>query len=72
MIAHFNSVQCDNVMESVKRINNELKFLNRWMRSNIISINADKTKYTLFSYNKNANLPIIKIGNNKICETSRT
>ena len=31
---------------------------------------SDKTKYMLFSYNKNVNFPIIKIGNNKINETS--
>ena len=30
----------------------------------------DKTKYVLFSNNKNINLSIIKIGNNKINETS--
>ena len=35
-------------------------------------INADKTKCVLFSYNKKVNFPIIKIGNNKINETSVT
>ena len=54
--------------------NNELKLkcLNRWLKSNKININADKTKYILFSYNKNLNFSNIKIGNNKINETSVT
>ena len=59
-------------MVSAELINNELKCLNRWLKSNKISINADKTKYMLFSYNKNVNLQIIKIGSNKIKETSVT
>ena len=62
----------DNVMDSAELINSELKCLNKWLKSNKISINADKTKHMLFSYNKNENLPIIKIGNNKINETSVT
>ena len=39
---------------------------------NKISINADKTKYMLFSYNKNVNFPDISVGNNTINETSVT
>ena len=35
-----------------------------------ININADKTKYMLFSYNVNVNFPFVKIGNNKINEIS--
>ena len=42
------------------------------MKSNKISINADQTKYMLFSDNKNANFPDISVGNNKINETSVT
>ena len=57
-------------MDSAELINNELKCLNSCQKSNKIIINADKTKYMLFSYYKNVNLPIIKIGNNKINETS--
>ena len=34
----------DNVMDSAELINSELKCLNRWLKSNKISINADKTK----------------------------
>ena len=42
----------DNVLYYAELINNELKFLDRWLKSNKISINADKTKHMLFSYNK--------------------
>ena len=45
-------VPCDNVMDSAELINSELKYLDRWLKSNKISINADKTKYVLFAYNK--------------------
>ena len=51
---------------------NELKFVNIWLKSNNISINADNTKCILLSYNKNVNFPIIRIGNNKINETPVT
>ena len=66
IIAHFQLIPGDNVMDSAELINKELKCLNRWVKLNKISINADKTKYMLFSYNKNVNLLIIKIGNNII------
>ena len=59
-------------MDSAELINSELKCLNRCLKSNKISVNADKTKYLLFSYNRNVNLPIIKICINKINETSVT
>ena len=72
MIEHYQLV-CqvhDNVMDSAELINTELKCTNRWLQSNKIIINADRTKYMLFSYNKSVNFPIIKIGNIKIYETS--
>ena len=59
-------------MDSAELINSELKCLIRWLKSNKISINADKTKYMLFSYNKNVNFPDISVGNNTINETSVT
>ena len=62
----------DNVMGSEELINSELKCLDRWLKLNKISINADKTKYMLFSYNKNVNFPDINVGNNTINETSIT
>ena len=61
-----------NVMDSAELINNELKCLARWLKSNKTSNNADKTKYILFSYNKNVNFPDISVGNNTINETSVT
>ena len=57
-------------MGSAELINSELKCLDRWLKSNKININADKTKYMLFSYNKNVNFPDISVGNNTINETS--
>ena len=60
----------DNVLDSAELINSELKCIDRWLKSNKISINADKTKYMLFSDNKNVNFPDISVGNNIINETS--
>ena len=59
-------------MDSAELINSDLKCLDRWLKSNKNSINADKTKYMLFSYNKNLNFPDISVGNNTINETSVT
>ena len=42
----------NNVIDSAELINRELKCLHRWLKSNKISINVDKTKYMLFSYNR--------------------
>ena len=62
----------DNVLDSAELINSELKCLDRLLKSNKISINADKTKYMLFSYDKNVNFPDISVGNNTINETYLT
>ena len=59
-------------MDSAELINSELKCLDRWLKSNKISINADKTEYMPFSYNKNVNFHDISVGNNTINETSVT
>ena len=59
-------------MDSAELINSERKCLDRWLKSNKIIINADKTKYMLFSYNKNVNFPDISVGNNTINKTSVT
>ena len=59
-------------MDSAELINSELKCLDRWLKSNKISINADKTKYMLFPYNKSVNFPDISVGNNTMNETSVT
>ena len=55
-----------------KTVNLELRKVHVWLNANNITINKDKTKYILFSYNKNIKLPKIKIGNNVILETSVT
>ena len=62
----------DNVTDPAKLINSELICLDRWLKSNKISINANKTKYMLFSYGKDVNFPDISVGNNIINETSVT
>ena len=74
MIAHFQLLYQvhDNVMDSAELINSELKCLDRRLKSNKISINADKPKCMLFSYNKNVNFPDNSVGNNTINETSVT
>ena len=54
-------VPSDNVMDSDELITSELKCLARWLKSNKISINADKSKYMLFSYNINVNFPDINV-----------
>ena len=59
-------------MGSAVLINSELKCLDRWLKLNKISINADKTKYMLFSYNKNVNFSDTSVGNNTIKDTSVT
>ena len=71
MITHFQltCILRNNVMDSTELINNEQICLNRWLKFNKISI---KTKYMRFYYHKNVNLPIIKMGNNKINEPSVT
>ena len=43
----------NNVMDFAELNNNELKCLTRILKSYKISINPDKIKYLLFSYNKN-------------------
>ena len=63
---------CEGNTYSAELINSELKCLDRWLKSNKISINADKTKYMLFSYNINVNFPDISVGNDTINETSVT
>ena len=55
-------------MDSAELIYSELKCLDRRLKSNKISINADKTKYMLSSYGKDVNFPDISVGNNTINE----
>ena len=41
--------------------NNQLDEVNNWILSNTICINAEKTRYILFSYTNTAHLPPISI-----------
>ena len=50
-------------------INQELNNINSWLVTNKICINSSKTKYIVFSYGRNIDLPLIKIGNHKISAT---
>ena len=58
--------------EIVSTINNELNKINNWLISNKLCLNDEKTKYMLFSYRKQIQLPDIKIGNYKILQTECT
>ena len=62
----------DNVKELFKIMNTELDKFNDWFKANKLSLNADKTKFTLFHKlyqrdNLPLKLPILKI-NDKIIE----
>ena len=52
------------------KLNNELVLVNSWLTANKISVNADKTKYIIFSYRRQTMLNLIRIGNVKIEETT--
>jgi len=51
-------------------INAELVNVNSWLKANKICINANKTKYILFTYRKNIVLPPILINNDRIGEVN--
>ena len=51
---------------SIDMMNNELDEVNKWILSNKICINAEKTKYIIFSYKNTVHLPPISIGNSMI------
>ena len=44
--------------------------VNNWLTSNQTCINADKTKYIIFSYRKQLHLTNMKIGSTTIEETN--
>ena len=48
-------------MDSAELINSEINCLEQWQKA--IKITADKTKFMLFSFNKNIHFPPTKIGN---------
>ena len=53
----------ESALEFALTLNHEL---NNWLTSNRICINADKTKYMIFSYRKLLHLRYIKIGSETI------
>ena len=52
----------ENALEFTLTLNHELNNVNNLVTSNRICINADKTKYMIFSYRKLLHLTYIKIG----------
>ena len=60
----------ENALEFTLTLNHELNNVNSWLTSNHICINADKTKYMIFSYRKLLHLTNIKIGSATIEETN--
>ena len=65
-------VRGDKFIDFTELINSELKCLDRWLKLYKISINADKTKYIMFSYGKDVNFIDISVGNNTFNEISDT
>ena len=56
----------DNILDARESINANLTYVHDWLCVNKLAINADKTKYIIFSYNNCYILPGIKIGRNRI------
>ena len=52
----------ENALGFSLTLNHELNTVNNWLTSNCICINADKTKYMMFSCRKLLHLTNIKIG----------
>jgi len=50
-------------------LNTELEKINSWLSANKISINVNKTKFIVFSYQEKFNILPLKIGNSNIEET---
>ena len=59
-----------NTLEFTLTLNHELNNVNNWLTANRICINADKTKYMIFSYGRLLHLTNIKIGSATIEETN--
>jgi hypothetical protein len=55
-------------MEIAIKINNELVSVNSWLDTNKICMNVDKTKFITFSYKRNIDIPMLKMGNADISE----
>ena len=59
-----------NYLEFTLTLDHDLNNVNNWLTSNRICINADKTKYMIFSYRKLLHLTNIKITSATIEETN--
>ena len=59
----------EKALEFTLTLNHELNNVNNWLTANRICINADKTKYTIFSYRRLLHLTNVKIGSATIEET---
>ena len=60
----------ENALEFTLTLTHQLNNVNNCLISNHICINADKTKYMIFSYRKQLHLTNIKIGSETIEETN--
>ena len=59
-----------NINDLFSTVNSELECINRWFKANKLSLNIEKTKYTLFhkksAKNEISEIPDLKIGNKNI------
>ena len=70
LFADDSTVSCSfsrNKINSVHlEINNNLAQVSKWLNCNRIMLNVEKTKYVIFSYRGNFNLPIVLINEDQI------
>ena len=63
-----------NLNDLFATVNSELECINQWFKANKLSLNIEKTKYTLFhkrsAINEISAIPDLKIGSRNIEKTS--
>ena len=63
-----------NINDLFSTVNSELECINQWFKANKLSLNIEKTKYTLFhkksAKNEISEIPYLKIGTKNIEKTS--
>ena len=63
-----------NINDLFSTVNSELECINQWFKANKLSLNIEKTKYTLFhkksAKNEISEIPDLKIGTKNIEKTS--
>ena len=63
-----------NLNDLFATVNSELECINQWFKANKLSLNIEKTKYTLFhkrsAINEISAIPDLKIGSKNIEKTS--